>query len=676
MLLASIALPLVLLAATPGASVEVPSGIKVETGSAGKASGASAGAPQARDADPVQSALPIVQVTVFSDRARVERRGELKLGKGEQRLRLPSLPASLDPDSVRLEARGAAVRSVEVRRARRGELPKDEAKRLLRDLETASDEGRALLDRKRVLDEQLALLQGLRPRSTPLPSPEGLPRLLEPAGWAAAASFFDTLAAATAAEIVALEAKLREHAKRMRGLQLQAAELLRAGAGEPGYLVEAVVEPRGPSARFELVYLVKGARWLPAYDVRYAPGSPEVEVHFAGLVSQASGEDWVDAKLVLSTAVPATKADLPKLAAWKIGDRDQFLPKPQPKPRPGPARPAPPVARQSAEDAASGDEELRRALSQAAHAASEPAPVFENLMGDADAAEESLEMPSQPARAERPPPSPPPAAWSRRTDYGFDSVEAETARVTVESAAFGQREASRAASVAPVTLGAPRGWSAPILGADLPASLAGGYDYTFSSARPESVRSGGEERRVALHSVRLPAKVLVTATPGLGKEAYLVADVTNGSDRPLLRGQANLYVGSDLQGQAMLKTTAVGEQISLPLGVDEAIGIERNVNLLAGEKGVFSKDDVTRYEVVVELLNPRAAAMEARVIDQIPLAGNQHVKVELERMEPWAIHDRAEGTLEWRVQLAPREKRVLRFVFTITRPRGARLQQW
>lgn len=674
MLLASIALPLVLLAATPGASVEVPSGIKVETGSAGKASGASAGAPQARDADPGQSALPIARVTVFSDRARVERRGELKLGKGEQRLRLPSLPASLDPDSVRLEARGAAVRSVEVRRARRGELPKDEAKRLLRDLETAGDEGRALLDRKRVLDEQLALLQGLRPRSTPLPSPELPPRLLEPAGWAAAASFFDTLAAATAAEIVALEAKLREHAKRMRGLQLQAAELLRAGAGEPGYLVEAVVEPRGPSARFELVYLVKGARWLPAYDVRYAPGSPEVEVHFAGLVSQASGEDWVDAKLVLSTAVPATKADLPKLAAWKIGDRDQFLPKPQPKPRPGPARPAPPVARQSAEDAASGDEELRRALSQAVDGVSEP--VFDNLIGDADAAEESLAMPSQLARAERPPMSPPPPAARPPPAYDFDSVEVKAARVTAESAAFGQRATSRTSSVAPVTLGAPRGWSAPSLSADLPASLAGGYDYTFSSARPESVRSGGEERRVALHSVRLPAKVLVTATPGLGKEAYLVADVTNGSDRPLLRGQANLYVGSDLQGQAMLKTTAVGEQISLPLGVDEAIGIERNVNLLAGEKGVFSKDDVTRYEVVVELLNPRAAAMEARVIDQIPLAGNQHVKVELERMEPWAIHDKAEGTLEWRVQLAPREKRVLRFVFTITRPRGARLQQW
>ncbi|MGI5863458.1 MAG: mucoidy inhibitor MuiA family protein [Myxococcales bacterium] len=311
MFLADFALALALLAAAPGGSVETPSGLKVESGNAGAAPGSSVGAPQARGAEPEQLALPIAQVTVFSDRARVERRGELKLGKGERRIRLPTLPASLDPGSVRLEARGAEVRAVEVRRARRGELPKDEAKRLLRDLEAAGDEQRALLDRKRVLDEQLALLQGLRPHSSPQQSSQLPPRLLEPAGWTVATSFVDTLSSATAAEIVALEAKLREQAKRLRQLQLQAAELLQAGAGEPGYIVEAVVEPRAASARSELNYLVLGARWLPAYDVRYAPGSAEVEVHFAGLVSQATGEDWVDAKLVLSTAVPATKADLP-----------------------------------------------------------------------------------------------------------------------------------------------------------------------------------------------------------------------------------------------------------------------------------------------------------------------------------------------------------------------------
>jgi hypothetical protein len=69
--------------------------------------------------------------------------------------------------------------------------------------------------------------------------------------------------------------------------------------------------------------------------------------------------------------------------------------------------------------------------------------------------------------------------------------------------------------------------------------------------------------------------------------------------------------------------------------------------------------------------------VEARIFDQVPLSGDERtVEIKLDRMEPWAIHDKVEGSLEWRLTLAPGVKQVVKFAYTVTRPRGANLRQW
>lgn len=84
------------------------------------------------------------------------------------------------------------------------------------------------------------------------------------------------------------------------------------------------------TAVIDLGYMVSGARWRPTYDLQLQPSQNRVEVSLAGLVSQESGEDWTDARLTLSTAIPATATQLPKLLTWKLGERERFIPTPQP----------------------------------------------------------------------------------------------------------------------------------------------------------------------------------------------------------------------------------------------------------------------------------------------------------------------------------------------------------
>ncbi len=56
---------------------------------------------------------PIVHVTVFPDRALIQRRGSAPLEAGTHALEIAGLPASLDRDSVRASGSGPAGARIE-----------------------------------------------------------------------------------------------------------------------------------------------------------------------------------------------------------------------------------------------------------------------------------------------------------------------------------------------------------------------------------------------------------------------------------------------------------------------------------------------------------------------------------------------------------------------------------
>jgi hypothetical protein len=702
---------------------------------------------QSPDSEGTHVDLPIREVTVYSDRARVQRKGTAKVPAGESRVRLPLLPPTLDSGSVRLLASGARVRLVEVKRADLDEFPRTEAEALLKKLESLHDQKTALGDQIESLASERQLLEEIRPTASPLPDPKGQPRLFEAGGWKAALEFLDARLKAVDTASRAAETKQREIDRDFSEVADRANQITGGGTANPGFKVDAVLQGKGGGVELTLVYVASNARWYPTYDVRFSPGRNQVQVDFGGLVAQETGEDWTDSRLVLSSAVPATTTALPKLLSWKIGEKDQFIPTPEAKPE-TPARPIALSPNPSPAPQAMTDAELRSALRSAASEANEPQDVrdVKRLLGDREGitirtaggrifidgtayTNEDKDRVDQVVKrypnvksfvkfaanarklapTPRPPPPPPTPAPSvalaqptqmeaepppapqevtvtgreRRIDRGASDYRGEVGQLEstqsveeVLTLAPGSRTRSSSVPTEALAFAAPRGWALPSFAVDLPAAQTGGYDFSYPAARPESVRSGGEARRIALHSLEFPVAPFAVILPALRKQAYLAAEITNSSDRPLLKGTANLYVGADLQGQAVLETTAIGEKVTLPMGVDEAIRVERHVEVVTREKGIISKEDLTTYRVTIELMNPRTSVAHSRITDQIPLKGDQNVEVELLSTEPWAKQDKPEGTLEWDIDLQPGAKQTVAFTYSVQRPRGARLRQW
>ncbi len=76
-----------------------------------------------------------------------------------------------------------------------------------------------------------------------------------------------------------------------------------------------------------LTYLIDGASWQPAYDLRVAPDLTGLQVNFLGEVKQNTGEDWIDTELVLSTSMPNLGLDPPRVPRRYIagGSRGRAL---------------------------------------------------------------------------------------------------------------------------------------------------------------------------------------------------------------------------------------------------------------------------------------------------------------------------------------------------------------
>ncbi|HXU81519.1 MAG TPA: DUF4139 domain-containing protein, partial [Polyangia bacterium] len=231
--------------------------------------------------------------------------------------------------------------------------------------------------------------------------------------------------------------------------------------------------------------------------------------------------------------------------------------------------------------------------------------------------------------------------------------------------------------VATIGIAPPPGYRPPVLPADLPASLAGGYDLTYKAAAPETIRSGQGARRVALFGRSFPVSVERRVFPDLSPEAaFLVAELQNPTGQPLPGGQAKLFVGTDPAGVAQLKTVAPGETFTLPLGLDRSIKPIRNVRVVTSVSGLISKDETSEYTVTIEVANPGRQPLRLRVVDQLPVTDDKDLEVKLVRTSPaLSARDPNSGKLEWQLTVPPSVKSTVSFVYTLKRPKGYLLHQ-
>lgn len=653
---------------------------------------------------------PIDQVTVFSDRARVRRRAKLSLSAGAHALRLPDLQGSVLLDTIRVSVRPGKLLRVESAPVQRERISLDQVDGFIESLEKLSDEVAVLDGRVAAINAGLGIVVGAQP-AAPVPEKDRQgrpgPGLLTDV-WKRAMDFlFDTRGKARE-RLRALALERKEKVEKIELLQRQIQRLDLGGFSDQRIQVLAIVEVPGGGSQVELEYFSTGAFWKPAYDLRFDANQGAVVMDTAGAVTQATGEDWSEVELELSTAIPGQSITLPKLLTWTLGEAKEFIPQVRPKA----GRPAPPYF--PLPQPVPSRAELERALRTERLAAR-----LAELQGLAQATPEDV-VADKAARLSDEAPKEVPvrggvgsASGKRSVDFSGSAVSGAMARPqapspapqvmniqemdepayapapsSVDRESRGESLLSRVAGALSGDSG-PSGVQTPLAmyerpaptklvfpDPDLPAMLAGGLDYVYQGQARVSVKSTAENVRVPLAKETYPVSAYYTATPGIDSTAFLEATVTNQGERPILRGPLTIFVSGNFAGDGFMETTGPGAQIRLPLGADEDVRLKRKVIPKTETKGVFSKDDVTTYRVIIEVANYKKRAIKVGVKEPLPKTNNEDLEIELLKVTPkQAAGPDDEGIMRWELELQPGKTRTIELEYKITRPANWQLYQ-
>lgn len=261
----------------------------------------------------------IDEVTVYPDSAFIGRVANLKLNPGEHKVIFPNIIPELDENSLRVSSQGNAevkLFGAQVKKEFLEETPAERVKQLREEIQNLQDEERKLEDTKNILGDEKKFLDSIRlfsgeqiPKDlvTKMPQAKELEDMLK---------FLGTKLRENYSQVVDAGLKIREIEKKIDVLNRELAQI----SGQHKKLkrsIEVDLEVLKPgNLDLNVSYLVRGASWQPLYDARANFEKTNVELVSFGIVRQATGEDWQDIEVSLSTAKPSIGGSMPYVAPW------------------------------------------------------------------------------------------------------------------------------------------------------------------------------------------------------------------------------------------------------------------------------------------------------------------------------------------------------------------------
>ena len=159
-----------------------------------------------------------------------------------------------------------------------------------------------------------------------------------------------------------------------------------------------------------------------------------------------------------------------------------------------------------------------------------------------------------------------------------------------------------------------------------------GLTETYTVPGAKTIAPSNTTRRQKIASIPLSSIVLShVIVPKLRTAAFLKARLRNTSASTLLKGPVGLTLDGSFLGNTTLPRSSPGEAFVLNLGVDPALNVVYSKPIVRrSQSGVFQKEDCRIYTRSCTLTNTKnKVAVEATVMDQIPVSQDDKLKVEV-----------------------------------------------
>ena len=528
---------------------------------------------------------PVQTVTVFRDRAEVVRRVPFCVDRiGEHEVRILSLTESLNPESIRVNGLSSCQIlevSHELTTVQDDEIANEAIKECKKKITTLENRQTLFIQQKKRLEGQQKHVQKYTENILYGPSPAGK-------GDSAVGS--GRLPISEASEILEFNMTQmslfdeqinkidEEHRKVDDEIKIVRSEMNKLSSSRIGrssnrsYTVSVLVDTMADSGLVELLltYVVSDSTWTPSYDVRVSVADSTMQVSYFAEVVQASGEDWKDCHMFLSTSNPSVGSAPPPLPARTV-DWGYNI-------------------------------QRRRGQTNALH---------------------SKKMKKN---ASLPPSDRRDCDYDQR--HGSFSLLDDHRNMAMMSDHIPMQVAMMNESLPDIRGGGGTEHTA------LLSSISGSGEAgatTFTIHRMVNIVSDSKPHKVTVTTSTFVPQMVHYVAPNVDASAYLQAKVQNTSMFPLLPSQkVSIFMDGNFISTSAIKQVNPGETFNLFLGVDPALRVEYlpcRTNCMT--KGWLGSTECKQYEYCTILHNSKQTACRVIVAEVLPRSADEKIQVEL-----------------------------------------------
>lgn len=208
--------------------------------------------------------------------------------------------------------------------------------------------------------------------------------------------------------------------------------------------------------------------------------------------------------------------------------------------------------------------------------------------------------------------------------------------------------------------------------AELTTASEGMIETQYDIKIKYTIPNGDNMHVIAIQNKNIKAAYKYASVPKLDNGAYLIADITDWNEMNLIPGTSRIYFDGSYLGKSFLDPTQAEDTLTLSLGKDRAININRKKLKDKTKEKIFAENKTvsTTYEIMIR--NNKSTTATININDQVPLSNMDDVKVELISSDG-AIYNAETGLLNWDVTLKPKEVKKIRFTYEIKLPKDKRL---
>ena len=591
----------------------------------------------------------IKNVTVYCNGAMVTRQGSLNLKKGDNTLYLNGLSTELDPNTLRV---GIANKNVKILSVKHDETVIDNEK-LQKQNEDDDNRLEIVRDSLAFYTAELEILNDEEELITANQAIGGKKNGVTTAELKSMTDFYKKEFGANASKRIAINKKIKKLKDEIFDL-VQKKENRQKEILKKDSRVKLVVSANSAlnNVPVTLSYLVFSASWEPFYEVRADAVNQPLKLVYGAHIKQSTTEDWNGVKLTISTGDPSEGNTAPEFtpmylpAGKRVFEKGSWAP-----------------ARSNLIYGIVVDETKEPIIGANVTEEGTQNGTITDLDGKFKLEVSNL-------------------SHNLKFNYiGYKEKKVkpyENMHITLEA------DNAVLEEVVVVGYGTTRGsdsfWSPPAAPAvpkapkeikyheNVPLELTNTQTTTeFDIAVPYSVPSDGKMYDVSMITYNIDADYHFSTMPRSSKNVYLLADLKDFSQYPLLRGNAYVYLDNVYQGECEIAPDFAAETYSIPVGKDKDIAISRReVKDLTSKKVLASSVKVVKC-VEITVKNNKNAEVEVEVCDQYPLPKFSDIKSEVTDKGGAEI-DAEKGKLTWKLKLAPQEKKVLRFTYEVKYP--------